>query len=204
MRNRTVASAVFAAAAAAVCAVATTRAQEASAGPPIPTLSFRLVENFFHYPAYSVIGRLSGVAVSPTGNIVAFLDSPEQSARGIPMSEVTLEGDQFSMVVPAAQASYRGTLGADTIEGTWAQGNISGAVTMTRGEYTPTVTALEVPGEAWARLRGTWRGPLSAPGGTLEVVLRFETTADGVNAGYLDIPARGAAGPVTSGQSWRD
>jgi hypothetical protein len=41
------------------------------AGPPIPTLPFHLVENFFHYPAYSVIGRLSGVAVGANGNIVA-------------------------------------------------------------------------------------------------------------------------------------
>ena len=27
--------------------------------------------NFFHYPAYSVIGRLSGVAVGPNGNVLA-------------------------------------------------------------------------------------------------------------------------------------
>jgi len=137
---------------------------------------------------------------SAPGNIVALLDSPEQGARGIPMSELTVEGNQLSLVVPAAQASYRGTLGADSIEGTWAQGNISAPVTMTRGEYTPAVTALDLPAEAWARLSGTWRGPLAAPGGTLEVVLRFETTADGTRVGFMDIPARGAAGlAITAG-----
>jgi hypothetical protein len=128
------------------------------------------------------------------GSVLALLDSPEQGATGIPMSELTVTGDQLSFVVPAAQASYRGTLGADTIEGTWAQGNISGAVTMTRGEYTPAVTALDLPADAWARLGGTWRGPLAAPGGTLEVVLRFERTADGKSVGFMDIPARGASG----------
>ena len=38
---------------------------------PIPQLPFHLVENFFHYPANSVVGRVSGIAVGPTGNIVA-------------------------------------------------------------------------------------------------------------------------------------
>jgi len=71
MRKRVFVSAVCAVAAA-LCAVNTIHAQqEGPAGPPIPSLSFRLVDNFFRYPAYSVIGRLSGVAVSPTGNIVA-------------------------------------------------------------------------------------------------------------------------------------
>lgn len=54
----------------AACAVSVTRAQ-APAAPAIPALPFHLVENFFHYPAYSVLGRLSGVAVAPNGNIVA-------------------------------------------------------------------------------------------------------------------------------------
>ena len=70
MKNRVLASLVCAVA---VCAGAGTAitAQDGAAGPPLPALPFHLVENFFHYPAYSVIGRLSGVAVAPNGNIVA-------------------------------------------------------------------------------------------------------------------------------------
>jgi len=135
------------------------------------------------------------------GNIVAVLDSPEQGASGIPMSELTLEGDQLSFVIPGAQANFRGTLSAEAITGTWAQGNASQALTMARGEYVPTVAALDLPAEAWARLRGTWRGPLAAPGGTLEVVLRFETTADGTSLGFMDVPTRGAAGLVIAAAS---
>ena len=37
----------------------------------IPALQFRLVEDFFHYPANSIVGRVSGIAVGPKGNIVA-------------------------------------------------------------------------------------------------------------------------------------
>jgi DNA-binding beta-propeller fold protein YncE len=50
---------------------ATTRAQDAGAAPAVPPLTFHLVENFFHYPAYSLLGRLSGVTVAPNGNILA-------------------------------------------------------------------------------------------------------------------------------------
>ncbi len=135
------------------------------------------------------------------GNVVAFLDSPEQGASGIPMSELTLEGDQLSFVIPAAQANFRGTLSAEGMTGTWAQGNASQALTMARGEYVPTVAALDLPAEAWSRLSGTWRGPLAAPGGTLEVVLRFERTADGTSLGFMDIPARGASGLVIASAS---
>ena len=41
------------------------------AGAAIPQLPFHLEENFFHYPANSVVGRTTGVAINPkTGNIV--------------------------------------------------------------------------------------------------------------------------------------
>ena len=54
-----------------LCVVAAMHAQEGGAGaPPIPRLPFRLVENFFHYPAYSIVGRVSGIAVAPNGAIV--------------------------------------------------------------------------------------------------------------------------------------
>ena len=65
---------VFASACAAAMAVwiaPATRAQDSGGRASIPALPFHLVENFFRYPAYSVIGRLSGVAVAPNGHIVA-------------------------------------------------------------------------------------------------------------------------------------
>src|SRR4029077_6980050 len=70
MKKRFFVSAVVAVAIA-MCAFNTMHAQDAPAGPPIPPLAFHVVDNFFHYPAYSVIGRLSGVAVAPNGNVVA-------------------------------------------------------------------------------------------------------------------------------------
>src|SRR6185436_4724813 len=66
MKKRLLMSAMCAAAVS-LGAAAAMQAQEGNA-PSIPQLAFKPVQNFFHYPAYSVIGRLSGVAVSPDGS----------------------------------------------------------------------------------------------------------------------------------------
>jgi hypothetical protein len=68
----------FCAAAISLCAVVLMNAQGEGenaqgrgAAATIPQLPFHLVENFFHYPANSVVGRTTGVAINPkTGNIV--------------------------------------------------------------------------------------------------------------------------------------
>src|SRR6516165_11096439 len=54
-----------------LCAVAPINAQSRESTAAIPQLRFHLMENFFHYPANSILGRVSGIAVGPTGNIVA-------------------------------------------------------------------------------------------------------------------------------------
>jgi len=59
------------AAAISLCAVAPMNAQGRIGAPAIPQLPFHLMENFFHYPAHSILGRVSGIAVGPSGNIIA-------------------------------------------------------------------------------------------------------------------------------------
>jgi hypothetical protein len=62
----------FCAAAISLLAVALVKAQGGSgSAAPIAQLPFYLVENFFHYPPNSIVGRVSGIAVGPTGNIFA-------------------------------------------------------------------------------------------------------------------------------------
>ncbi len=63
----------LAVAALSLLAVSAMNAQEAPSAPPIPQLPFKPVENFFHYPPFSIIGRVSGIAVAPSGNIVALV-----------------------------------------------------------------------------------------------------------------------------------
>ena len=125
------------------------------------------------------------------GGVAAFLDSPEQGATGIPASEVAVENDQFSIVIPAAQASYTATLSADEMVGTWAQGNFSVAVTMSRGPYVPAATPLELSDQAYERLEGVWNGQwVEGEGARSSFTIRFETTGDGARVGYLDVEAQ--------------
>ncbi|MGD1097300.1 MAG: hypothetical protein ABSB35_35605, partial [Bryobacteraceae bacterium] len=78
MKKRFLMSAVCAAAIA-LCAVAPMNAQDGGGAgriapggaAQIPQLPFHLQENFFHYPPNSVVGRVSGIAVGPTGSILA-------------------------------------------------------------------------------------------------------------------------------------
>src|SRR6202171_294475 len=71
MKKRFLMSAVYAAVIS-LCAVASMNAQGDGGGTaPIPQLPYRLVEDFFHYPPNSVVGRTTGVAINPkSGNIV--------------------------------------------------------------------------------------------------------------------------------------
>jgi hypothetical protein len=151
-------------------------------------------------PAGTALAIVFRFETSDDGGLLAYLDSPEQGASGIPMSEIQVEGDQLTLEVPAAQASFTATLAATEMTGTWAQGNMTQPVTMTRGEYTPTVTALELADESMAQLAGTWRGTM----GPLEIVLRFETRADGSKLGFLDVPAQGATGLAISAVTLAD
>ena len=77
MMNRFLMSAVCATAIL-LCAVAPMNAQAGDGGPTarrgaaaIPQLPFHLVEDFFQYPSNYILGRVSGIAVGPTGTIVA-------------------------------------------------------------------------------------------------------------------------------------
>jgi len=54
-----------------LCVVATMKAQGGGGTAAIPQLPYHLAEGFFHYPPNSVVGRASGIAVSPAGNILA-------------------------------------------------------------------------------------------------------------------------------------
>ena len=76
MKKRVLMSGIFAAIALAAIAPMSAQTQggaaaSGSAAASFPQLPFHLVEGFFHYPAHSVLGRVSGVDVGPNGNIVA-------------------------------------------------------------------------------------------------------------------------------------
>ena len=55
--------------------------------------------------------------------LTATMDSPDQGATGIPVSDVTVTGDSLTLAVGRIGGTYRGVLSAegDTLDGTWTQ-----------------------------------------------------------------------------------
>ena len=82
MKTRLLMSAMCAAAMS-LCAAAAMNAQRAAARRS-RRWPFHPVENFFHYPAYSVIGRLSGVRREP--------DRPDRRAQSRAPSGARVQG----------------------------------------------------------------------------------------------------------------
>lgn len=65
--------------------------------------------------------------ITPTasGELGALMDSPDQGAFGIPVTEVHAEGDSVVLLMPQIQGGFRGVLSGDTIAGEWSQGGVT-------------------------------------------------------------------------------
>jgi len=66
------------------------------------------------------------------GDKLAFLDVPAQGASGLSVADVQLSGNQLTLTVAAVGATVTGTLSGNEIQGTWAQGQGSNPLTLTR------------------------------------------------------------------------
>lgn len=120
------------------------------------------------------------------GKMLGFMDSPDQGASGIPLSSVSVDGDQLMAAVAAAGISFTGSIGSAEISGTWSQGPQSLQVSFVQGAYVPNSG---VPDAVRQALAGTWRGNVN---GT-DLVFRFESSADSFLA-FLDVPSMNAVG----------
>jgi uncharacterized protein len=67
------------------------------------------------------------VEAADGGALKATMDSPDQGAKGIPVSEATFEDGTLRLVVAVAQGKYEGKVSDDgsKISGTWQQGGMS-------------------------------------------------------------------------------
>lgn len=85
----------------------------------------------------TVAGELNLVLnfkMTEADTLSATLDSPDQSAMGIPCGRVTLEGDSLTVDMPVVKGSYRGGFSNDTvISGTWTQLGGKYELTVRRG-----------------------------------------------------------------------
>ena len=106
----------------------------ALAAAPTPTGDWQGILALPQGQSLPLVLHLSPQAGAPQGEWSATLDSPAQSAFGLPVQRTTLKGQTLTLELPALFARYVGTLSeqGNVLAGTWSQGSSSFPLRMTR------------------------------------------------------------------------
>lgn len=158
--------------------------------------------------AQEISGQWSGALQLPTGKLrivfnisakdngyTATMDSPDQGAKGIPVTKTTFETPVLMLEIAAAQIKYTGTCQENQIKGTFTQGAFSAPLDLTKSSERIQVKRPQEP---------------VAPYPYRSEEVTFENKKAGVTlAGTLTMPSTGGNFPVVvlitgSGQQNRD
>ena len=103
------------------------------------------------------------ITVAADGKLSGTVDNPSQGASGVPLAELSIDGQTLSYRVPAIGGSWKGTIedNGAKLSGTWTQGS-SVPLTFTKDTF----AARSKP----SAVDGTWLGALGA-GATMRYVL---------------------------------
>jgi uncharacterized protein len=87
------------------------------------------------------------VAKNADGSWKTLLDSPDQGAMDIPVSETVIRGDSLIFKIAAVMGIYEGCIQPDgtTVLGTWKQGGVSFPLALSRTDRAPTVSRPQEP-----------------------------------------------------------
>jgi hypothetical protein len=130
------------------------------------------------------------ISAGDNGALKATMDSAEQGAKGVPITSIAFKDSKLTFAIDSMHVSYDGTLGNNTIQGTWSQGQ-----PMPLNFARPPKSSGVVKR---SDIEGVWQGTLQVGGQQLRFVFHITATAEGL-AATMDSPDQAAAGlPVTS------
>ena len=133
----------------------------------------------------------------------ATIDSIDQGAKGIPVSNATFEGKRLKLTLDVIKAGFEGDLSDDgkTITGTWSQGGGSLPLTFYAAGTEPKEKQAPDQSATVAPLLGVWTGVLDT--GSNKLNLRFTLTKEenGQIKGAFDSIDQGANGMPMSGMT---
>ena len=132
--------------------------------------------------------------MTTNGEFVGFHDSPDQGAKGIPITEASLSDGKLILKITSISGEFKGKLSGDKLIGDWSQGIMSSPLTLNKGKYVAPAYNLSLPEESMEQLSGKWTGKLTMPQASLSLVFRFEKTEKGEFLGFIDSPDQGAKG----------
>ena len=138
------------------------------------------------------------INVNDEQELVASMDSPDQSLSDITFDEVSFDDDFITLKVLNPEMSYHGILGPQGFVGEWTQGG-SAPLNMVKGKYTG--RGLDINEELREKLRGQWYGQV---GSAITLVFRFEDLQNGTFGAYLDSPDQGRFNVPMSSIEFKD
>jgi len=120
-----------------------------------------------------------------SGVLSGALDSTDQGALGIPCADFHLDGQSLTFTVPAVHGTWKGTVTADGLTGTWDQGTPQ-PLNFVRDTFVPAAKPSPVD--------GIWLGSLQAGGQSLRIQIQVKSDATGKEFCTLDSLDQGAMG----------
>jgi len=139
--------------------------------------------------------------MTKNSEFVGFQDSPDQGAKGIPITEATLSEGKLTLKIASINGEFKGQLSGERLDGDWSQMGMKSTLSLKKGKYVVPVYKLNLSKETMDQLSGKWNGKLPAwdqKSDPMDVVFRFEKAKNGDFKGFVDMPAQGAKDlPVT-------
>jgi D-alanyl-D-alanine-carboxypeptidase/D-alanyl-D-alanine-endopeptidase len=117
------------------------------------------------------------------GVLSGTLDSTDQGALGIPCADFHLDGQSLAFTVPAVHGTWKGTVTANGLTGTWDQGAPQ-PLNFVRDTFVPAAKPSPVD--------GIWLGALQAGGQSLRIQIHVKSDATGKEFCTLDSVDQGA------------
>ena len=145
------------------------------------------------------------LAKSPQGELAGTFSQPAQKLKGLPLSNVAVEG-------PSVSFELKATDGGGLFRGTLADGaSMSGEFTTSQGGYTipfnltrtgdAQIAAAPRSAPIGKELEGTWNGTLGVAGKRERLVLKMANQPDGTSAGtILDLDGSNVEIPIAMTQ----
>jgi CubicO group peptidase (beta-lactamase class C family) len=125
------------------------------------------------------------IKIDAAGAITGTLDSTDQGALGIPCTDFKLDGQALTFSVPAVHGTWKGTVTADGLPGTWDQGAPQ-SLNFVRDTF--------VPAEKPSPVDGIWLGTLQAGPQSLRIQIHVKSDSTGHQFCSLDSLDQGAMG----------
>jgi hypothetical protein len=124
------------------------------------------------------------LSLNSGGKLVGTLDTNE--AKGVPLSQLTVEGRAVRFEIPSAPARFSGTLAADgkSLSGEFVNAGGAAPTILTRTGDARVAEKL-TSARIGADLEGTWNGTLEVEGRKKRLILQMHNQPDGTSIGNI-------------------